>query len=105
MFFLSSTDHHRDLHSFPTRRSSDLFLDLLRSAVDAALRAAQPPRVSGPRARSEEHTSELQSPYDLVCRLLLVKKNRKGCRFDGRLSPGRCSTAAPRPHGVVLGRG
>src|SRR5207248_6136114 len=27
------------------------------------------------RARSEEHTSELQSPYDLVCRLLLEKKN------------------------------
>src|SRR5207248_4429140 len=25
--------------------------------------------------RSEEHTSELQSPYDLVCRLLLAKKN------------------------------
>src|SRR5207248_5015222 len=24
-----------------------------------------------PRSRSEEHTSELQSPYDLVCRLLL----------------------------------
>src|SRR5207248_9485496 len=28
-------------------------------------------------ARSEEHTSELQSPYDLVCRLLLEKKNKK----------------------------
>src|SRR5437867_8021060 len=28
-------------------------------------------------ARSEEHTSELQSPYDLVCRLLLEKKNRQ----------------------------
>src|SRR5207248_7044809 len=27
------------------------------------------------RERSEEHTSELQSPYDLVCRLLLEKKN------------------------------
>src|SRR5207248_7257231 len=27
--------------------------------------------------RSEEHTSELQSPYDLVCRLLLEKKNKK----------------------------
>src|SRR5437867_10001923 len=27
------------------------------------------------KARSEEHTSELQSPYDLVCRLLLEKKN------------------------------
>src|SRR6266516_5758721 len=26
-------------------------------------------------ARSEEHTSELQSPYDLVCRLLLEKKH------------------------------
>src|SRR5437867_3028200 len=29
------------------------------------------------RPRSEEHTSELQSPYDLVCRLLLEKKKRK----------------------------
>src|SRR6266487_5482524 len=28
-----------------------------------------------PRARSEEHTSELQSPVHLVCRLLLEKKN------------------------------
>src|SRR5438094_3260989 len=27
-----------------------------------------------PSSRSEEHTSELQSPYDLVCRLLLEKK-------------------------------
>src|SRR5207248_11457170 len=32
--------------------------------------------ISGSR-RSEEHTSELQSPYDLVCRLLLEKKNKK----------------------------
>src|SRR6266516_6882256 len=28
--------------------------------------------------RSEEHTSELQSPYDLVCRLLLEKKKTNG---------------------------
>src|SRR6266540_3267055 len=28
-------------------------------------------------ARSEEHTSELQSHHDLVCRLLLEKKNKK----------------------------
>src|SRR5437867_10628018 len=28
-------------------------------------------------SRSEEHTSELQSPYDLVCRLLLEKKKTK----------------------------
>src|SRR5256885_9680644 len=29
-----------------------------------------------PRRRSEEHTSELQSPCNLVCRLLLEKKNK-----------------------------
>src|SRR5207248_8517846 len=31
---------------------------------------------SGCMERSEEHTSELQSPYDLVCRLLLEKKKK-----------------------------
>src|SRR5207248_8793975 len=30
--------------------------------------------------RSEEHTSELQSPYDLVCRLLLEKKKKNNKR-------------------------
>src|SRR5207248_8377038 len=30
--------------------------------------------LAGVEVRSEEHTSELQSPYDLVCRLLLEKK-------------------------------
>src|SRR5207248_7341248 len=33
------------------------------------------PRTLSGISRSEEHTSELQSPYDLVCRLLLEKKN------------------------------
>src|SRR5437867_5847588 len=33
-------------------------------------------RPARPRSRSEEHTSELQSPYDLVCRLLLEKKKK-----------------------------
>src|SRR5258708_25812821 len=33
--------------------------------------------INSPRPRSEEHTSELQSPDHLVCRLLLEKKNRK----------------------------
>src|SRR5207248_10329425 len=39
--------------------------------------APSPPRTAGAPlpSRSEEHTSELQSPYDLVCRLLLEKKN------------------------------
>src|SRR5438034_5142071 len=36
------------------------------------------PRWTGGPARSEEHTSELQSHSDLVCRLLLEKKKKKG---------------------------
>src|SRR5437867_9259120 len=35
------------------------------------------PRNKSSERRSEEHTSELQSPYDLVCRLLLEKKKEK----------------------------
>src|SRR5262245_66477541 len=35
---------------------------------------------AGPRTRSEEHTSELQSLRHLVCRLLLEKKKRKSDR-------------------------
>src|SRR5438094_6073718 len=37
--------------------------------------------------RSEEHTSELQSPYDLVCRLLLEKKKNTRCARRARRSP------------------
>src|SRR2546430_4136735 len=36
--------------------------------------SAPPPRVSAVPSRSEEHTSELQSQSNLVCRLLLEKK-------------------------------
>src|SRR6266581_9004913 len=46
--------------------------------------------VSPPVLRSEEHTSELQSPVHLVCRLLLEKKNniRRGVHhIDLRLNP------------------
>src|SRR5438094_2893613 len=45
------------------RRDDDFFFDARRA----------PAVLAGPE-RSEEHTSELQSPYDLVCRLLLEKK-------------------------------
>src|SRR5256885_10722448 len=38
--------------------------------------------------RSEEHTSELQSPCNLVCRLLLEKKK---IQTHGRASPDTCS--------------
>src|SRR5438105_14970023 len=68
--FYSSGDH-RDLHSFPTRRSSDLS----RSGTPAMKPSVRPTSSTSPPARrSEEHTSELQSRVDLVCRLLLEKK-------------------------------
>src|SRR5437773_7301109 len=41
------------------------------ATVDAVARTSSPTA----RSRSEEHTSELQSHHDLVCRLLLEKKN------------------------------
>src|SRR5437879_7234736 len=94
------------LHSFPTRRSSDLLFKLGRFIVqrndlgrryDLGLaqglpgrqpqikRAGSPQkfpdeetyRASRHTHRSEEHTSELQSPMYLVCRLLLEKKKNK----------------------------
>src|SRR5690348_17849760 len=39
--------------------------------------AASPVQRVGGEVRSEEHTSELQSPVQLVCRLLLEKKNMR----------------------------
>src|SRR5207249_10364035 len=45
-----------------------------RVTVAAAPRHAGDARVQADRRRSEEHTSELQSRFDLVCRLLLEKK-------------------------------
>src|SRR5258708_14855266 len=47
--------------------------------------------------RSEEHTSELQSPDHLVCRLLLEKKNTSSSDADTRLVPrcGRIDAASP----------
>src|SRR5207249_11362640 len=88
----------RVLHSFPTRRSSDLqqhVLESLRQPLEDGrvtiarasgvgdfparfqLVAAANPCRRGCKGwrRSEEHTSELQSRFDLVCRLLLEKKN------------------------------
>src|SRR5688500_19931271 len=86
---------HRDLPSFPTRRSSDLlneasggppFCVALRvySSRRVRPRSGEPLTKTRPSFmsrsltfRSEEHTSELQSPCNLVCRLLLEKKKNK----------------------------
>src|SRR5699024_12160147 len=90
VFVLYFSGHHPDLLSFPTRRSSDL--GLLPGRVPGLARpglgshpsgqvlpnGARRRPVGGGLAqagpRSEEHTSELQSRFDLVCRLLLEKK-------------------------------
>src|SRR5436305_5074973 len=81
----SRRPRHSALHSFPTRRSSDLRdrwrQHATRMRLDAVTMAAPAPRAtSDPEAaliaRSEEHTSELQSRPHLVCRLLLEKKKR-----------------------------
>src|SRR6266480_6466997 len=45
--------------------------------VPLPARLGQAPDVSGAQTRSEEHTSELQSHVNLVCRLLLEKKKKK----------------------------
>src|SRR5207248_11407654 len=48
--------------------------DALRGSVASAALFRGLAGVRPVDRRSEEHTSELQSPYDLVCRLLLEKK-------------------------------
>src|SRR5574339_1161990 len=53
--------------------------DALPISGTARSPARRPPHPGwpGPTSRSEEHTSELQSPGDLVCRLLLEKKKKQ----------------------------
>src|SRR5256885_10021001 len=51
------------------------------SSAPDAIATASPSFVAPMYVRSEEHTSELQSPCNLVCRLLLEKKNRKRLRY------------------------
>src|SRR5699024_12635887 len=62
---------------FPSRRSSDL-VGVPRSGTQPRLRyRGDVNEGEAELGRSEEHTSELQSRFDLVCRLLLEKKKNK----------------------------
>src|SRR5205814_10432693 len=93
-FFFPQDSYHRGLHSFPTRRSSDLTVTDTRTGLmwekkeyfdhatlawsgqcSASRALCQPDARLALHCRSEEHTSELQSLRHLVCRLLLEKKN------------------------------
>src|SRR5206468_12377103 len=80
-FFYCSADH-RALHSFPTRRSSDLapaswWSPTWCSTSSSTARSTANSNSPYSNSRSEEHTSELQSRSDLVCRLLLEKKKHE----------------------------
>src|SRR5262250_611321 len=74
----------------PPRSTLFPYTTLFRSALDGTgsgrpgrLPGLPPPR-GGPEARSEEHTSELQSPMYIVCRLLLEKKKGEKQAAAGR---------------------
>src|SRR2546430_16794314 len=78
IYTLSLHDRSSDLH---TRDLRHFVLQFLRGAAQAAVCRLQRceacddlPRTR--RLRSEEHTSELQSQSNLVCRLLLEKKRK-----------------------------
>src|SRR5438034_4819636 len=60
--------------------------------ADGSRSAGDAHTVAGSAGRSEEHTSELQSHSDLVCRLLLEKKKgakeaATGCKLKGSVAP------------------
>src|SRR5690349_22099291 len=83
LFFFQAATAHRHLHSFPTRRSSDLSKPVRLLLSSGLVLVWSMPVVVAVQIwywmtnfenRSEEHTSELQSRRDLVCRLLLEKK-------------------------------
>src|SRR5688572_31001345 len=78
-FFFYRYVYHLDLHSFPTRRSSDLQVPRRSRLREVSVRGAKRwyiPLAFSEAGRSEEHTSGLQSQSNLVCRLLLEKKNQ-----------------------------
>src|SRR5262245_62526121 len=96
LFFSYRYGHHRDLHSFPTRRSSDLrlvaFLLFLNPQCLASISRWITASSSWKRlsiclwkpSRSEERFSR-NAETDLVCRLLLEKKMKRTCA-DSRIT-------------------
>src|SRR5256885_3940489 len=57
-------------------------------------------RSSQGQMRSEEHTSELQSPCNLVCRLLLEKKNKNKAGCSTRYTSPCAHAAVPLPSDI-----
>src|SRR6266853_3840146 len=66
----------------PPRSTLFPYTTLFRSSPRASCwRSTSPPRIRAGR-RSEEHTSELQSQSNLVCRLMLEKKKKKELKYS-----------------------
>src|SRR5207249_5220878 len=73
-----------------------LFRSVARSVRAGGLLRDPDDRPSRRRSdRSEEHTSELQSRFDLVCRLLLEKKKQIGAHPPICLKPGLAVFVGP----------
>src|SRR5688572_32221994 len=68
------------LFPYTTLFRSSASLDSARRELTDATERGEGGRVALARHRSEEHTSELQSQSNLVCRLLLEKKKKKQIR-------------------------
>src|SRR6478672_12502935 len=81
----------------PPRSTLFPYTTLFRSPSTAAAapRIRLRHRWRAPDARSEEHTSELQSRSDLVCRLLLEKKKNKHHRQSGEKSEQKKTKSEP----------
>src|SRR5690606_41634944 len=67
-------------------------LEALPAESDPRARFGREAVVFGGLRRSEEHTSELQSRENLVCRLLLEKKKKTRCSSSGRTSHSNLRT-------------
>src|SRR5258708_9761839 len=76
---------HDALPISPDRISPRANLELW-GASRAPFADFRPPRRRSPPHRSEEHTSELQSPDHLVCRLLLEKKKKARYTYNNSTS-------------------
>src|SRR5699024_11830068 len=74
MFVADGIDQPKEISSMPGvyQHTEKSLIQAIREAQEAGVRCVD--LFGVPRERSEEHTSELQSRFDLVCRLLLEKK-------------------------------
>src|SRR5260370_25084090 len=78
-----------------------LFRSLGRNAPDCLNPARRTPARRRPANRSEEHTSELQSHLNLVCRLLLEKKKKKPPRITDDIECVRVMQMAAHMHEIT----